>query len=281
MKVTLIGASGFVGPHLAKALRARGDVVVEASLRDVAKAAAACEGAGAVVNLAGTPVSQRWTPEVKKSILASRTDAPGALIDAFGALSVKPKQYVTASAIGYYGISEDATFTESSPHGTDYLAEVCVGWEATAKRAEAHGMRVTAVRIGLVLGKDGGALAKLLPLFKFGAGGIVASGKQWYSWVHIDDVVGLFLHALDGAEGPLNATAPVPVRNADFTKALGHAVRRPTILPTPRFAIELVFGDGAVIVTEGQRVVPEHSEATGYAFKYRTIDSAFAEIVGA
>jgi uncharacterized protein (TIGR01777 family) len=139
-------------------------------------------------------------------------------------------------------------------------------------------MRVSKVRTGIVLGPDGGALARLLPLFKFGLGGIVATGRQWYSWIHIDDQVGIYLHAIDGTDGVLNATAPNPVRNADFTRSLGAALHRPTLFPAPAFAIELLLGEGAAVVTEGQNVVPTRTLATGYRFKYETIDAACAAI---
>lgn len=281
MKITLIGASGFIGRHLSAALRARGDDVTLASLRDPAKAASLCNGADVVVNLAGEPVSQRWTDEVKAKIRSSRVEAPRALIGALGALASPPKAYVTASAIGYYGTSESATFDETSAPGHDFLAEVCVAWEAEADRATALGMRVAKIRTGLVLGSDGGALAKLLPIFKLGGGGIVASGKQWYSWIHIDDQVGIYLHAIDGADGVLDATAPSPVRNADFTHALARALKRPAFVPVPSFAMSLVFGEGAVIVVDGQCVLPTRTLATGYSFKYPTIDGAFAAIARA
>jgi uncharacterized protein (TIGR01777 family) len=166
MRVTILGASGFIGRHLTAALRARGDDVLAGSIRDLSKAVRLCEGADVVVNLAGEPVSQKWTPEAKEAIRKTRIDAPHALIDAIVASEHKPGAYVSASAIGYYGTSEDATFTEASPPGEDFLADVCVGWEHEAKAAGEHGIRVAIVRTGIVLGKDGGALAKLLPLYK-------------------------------------------------------------------------------------------------------------------
>jgi uncharacterized protein (TIGR01777 family) len=279
MKITILGASGFVGRHLNAALIARGDSVATASLRDPEKAAAACAGADAVVNLAGEPVAQRWTPDTKRKIRESRVDAPAALIAALEKLETKPKAYVSASAIGYYGRSETATFDESSAPGGDFLADVCVAWEATADRAAVLGMRVAKVRTGLALGTDGGALPKLLPLFKLGGGGIVATGRQWYSWVHIDDLVGIYLHAIDGAEGVLNGVAPNPVTNADFTSALGVAVHRFTIFPAPAFAVRLVLGEAALIVTEGQRVLPKRTLDTGYAFAYPQIDGAFKALL--
>ncbi len=279
MRITILGASGFIGRHLTAALNARGDTVIAASLRDPARAAAACEGSDAVVNLAGAPVSERWTDEHKREIERSRVDLPHAFIDALKHVDRKPGQYVSSSAIGYYGISRTAVFTEASPPGSDFLARVCTGWEAQAQRARELGVRVAIVRTGLVLGADGGALAKLLPIFKLGIGGIVASGEQWYSWIHIDDQVGIYLRAIDGFDGVLNATAPEPVKNRDFTTALGAAVHRPTLLPTPAFAISLILGEAAVIVTEGQRVLPEATLASGYRFAYSSIDAALRAIV--
>jgi uncharacterized protein (TIGR01777 family) len=274
--VTLIGGSGFIGRRLSSALQARGDKVTVASLRDPAAAARACDGTDGVVNLAGEPVAQRWTPAAKAAIRASRVESGAALIEALGTLRHPPAVYVSASAIGYYGTSREATFDEASPAGSDFLANVCVDWEATADRAAALGMRVAKVRTGLVLGKEGGALAKLLPIFKLGAGGIVASGRQWYSWIAIDDLAGIYLHALDNTAGILNGCAPNPVRNAEFTRALGAAVHRPAIVPVPAFALRLILGDGATVVTEGQRVHPTRTLATGYRFRFETLDDALA-----
>jgi uncharacterized protein (TIGR01777 family) len=278
MNVTIVGASGFIGRHLTAALQARGDTVVATSLRDEAAAARACDGADVVVNLAGEPVAQRWTPAVKENIRKSRVESAAALIDAIGALERKPSAYVSASAIGYYGRSEDATFDESSPPGEDFLAEVCVQWEATADRASSYGLRVAKIRTGLVLGKDGGALAKLLPLFRLGAGGIVASGRQWYSWISIDDLVGIYLHAIDGTDGVLDGTAPNPVRNAEFTRLLAAAVHRFAFFPVPAFAVAAILGEGALVVTEGQRVLPTRTLATGYAFRHESLGEAFAAL---
>jgi uncharacterized protein (TIGR01777 family) len=279
MRVTILGASGFIGRHLAAALRARGDEVVTASLRDPVSAATACEGSGAVVNLAGASVSERWTDAHKREIERSRIDVPRAFIAALQAADHRPARYVSASAIGYYGTSDTATFTEASPPGSDFLARVCVGWEAEALRARDAGLQVAIVRTGLVLGADGGALAKLLPIFKLGLGGVVASGQQWYSWIHIDDLVGIYMRAIDGTDGILNGTAPNPVKNREFTAALGAAVRRPTFLPTPGFAISLVLGEGAVVVTEGQRVLPEATLASGYRFTYSAIGAALEAVI--
>lgn len=250
-----------------------------ASLRDPARAAEASDGSDVVVNLAGTPVAERWTDERKRLITHSRVDLPHAYLAALERVAAKPAAYVSASAIGYYGISRTATFTETSPAGDDFLARVCSAWEAEANTARALGMRVAIVRTGLVLGRDGGVLAKLLPLFRSGLGGPVASGQQWYSWVHLDDVVGIYLLAIDGYRGVLNATAPNPVTNREFTHALAAAVHRPALFPAPEFALKLVFGEGAYIVSEGQRVLPEAALAAGYTFRYPRIDAACASVV--
>jgi uncharacterized protein (TIGR01777 family) len=281
MKIMVLGATGFVGRHLCSALSARGDEVVSASLRDPEGAARAAAGSGAVVNLAGASVSERWTPEHKREIERSRVDLPRAFIAALARSEAKPARYVSASAIGYYGTSADATFTESSPPGSDFLARVCVSWEREALRARDIGLQVAIVRTGIVLGADGGALAKLLPIFKLGLGGVVASGDQWYSWIHIADHVGILMHAIDGADGVFNATAPNPVKNRDFTAALGAAVHRPAFVPTPAFAIGLILGEGAVVVTEGQRVLPQATLASGYRFTYPLLSPALEAVVAA
>lgn len=279
MRVAILGASGFLGRHLAAALRARGDDVVPLSLRDPQQAARGVSGCDAVVNLAGETLAQRWNADVKRKILESRTDAPSAFFDALTGIGATPGIYVSASAIGYYGTSESATFTEESPPGTDFLANVCVAWERVAQRAIALGMRVACVRAGLVLGTGGGALARLLPIFKTGTGGRVGSGKQWYSWIHIHDAVGIYLLAIDRVAGAVNATAPHPVRNEAFADALGSAMHRPAVLPAPAFALKMMLGEGAAIVLEGQRVLPQRAQAEGYAFEFPTLDAALADLI--
>jgi uncharacterized protein (TIGR01777 family) len=279
MRVTILGASGFIGRHLTAALRARGDDVVEASLRDPAAAAAASAGSDVVVNLAGAPVAVRWTASSKAAMRSSRVDATRAYLGALERFHPRPQAFIAGSAVGYYGTSRAATFTESSPPGDDFLAKLCVAWEAASDGAAALGMRVAKLRTGLVLGRDGGVLGKLLPVFRLGGGGVIASGKQWYSWIHMDDEIGIALHAIDGVEGVLNAVAPSPVTNAEFTRALGHAVGRPTIVPVPGFAARLMLGEGAFVLTEGQRVVPERTLATGYVFRYPELAEALRSLV--
>ena len=279
MRVTVLGASGFIGRSLTAALRARGDDVVESSLRDPARAAEASAGSDVVVNLAGAPVSVRWTAASKREMTRSRVDLPRAYLDALRRAAERPKAYVSASAVGYYGTSAIETFVEPSPPGADFLARLCVAWEAEADRAAELGMSVAKVRSGLVLGRGGGVLGKLLPVFRLGLGGVVASGEQWWSWIHIDDQVGIYLHAVDGAEGVLNATAPNPATNRQVTRALGAALGRPTFLPVPAFAGTVLFGEGALMLNEGQRVVPERTLASGYVFRHPDLDEALRSLV--
>lgn len=280
MRVGLLGASGFIGQHLAERLRARGDEVASATLRDPAAAAAQLAGCHAIVNLAGEPVAQRWTRQVKERIASSRIEAPRAFMAALAQRSERPNAYISASAIGFYGSSEQSTFTEQSPPGDGFLADVCVRWEAQAQRACELGMRVALVRTGLVLAPGGGALKQLLPPFRLGLGGVVGSGRQWYSWIHIDDVVDIYVAAIDGLDGVLNATAPQPVTNAEFTRTLGAALHRPTILPVPSIALRAMLGEGADVVLLGQRVIPQRTQSLGYRFLYESLGDALRNLLG-
>ena len=275
----ILGASGLVGGHLSTALRARGDEVVAASLRDPVKAAAQVAGCDVVVNLAGENVAQRWTSAAKQRIRASRVEAPRAFLDALARQERKVTAYICASAVGYYPPSETATYTESSSPGTDFLGQVCVEWEREANRAIDLGLRVAVLRTGVVLAANGGALAKMLPAFRMGLGGVIGSGRQWISWIHIDDLAGIYLHAIDGHRGVFNATAPQPVTNAELTRALGAALHRPTIFPVPVFALGLLLGEGATILTEGQRVLPERTLAEGYRFRHTCLDDALTDLL--
>ncbi|MBV8638854.1 MAG: TIGR01777 family oxidoreductase [Candidatus Eremiobacteraeota bacterium] len=278
MRVGILGATGFVGRHLIRRLNARGDDVVTASLREPEDAARNLASCDAVVNLAGETISQRWSAAVKHNILYSRTQLPQRFLEAIGTFPAHPAVYISASAIGYYGTSDTATFTEDSPPGDDFLARVCIAWEREAVNAQMLGMRVAIVRTGVALG-DGGALGQMLAPFKLGAGGVIGDGRQWVSWVHVEDVAGIYLQAIDGASGVFNATAPNPVTNAQFTQALGRAVHRPTILPTPTFALRMLLGEGADLLLTGQRVLPQRTQAEGYAFRFTEIDDALANAV--
>jgi uncharacterized protein len=280
MKVGVLGASGFVGKHLCRALAGRGDEIVTASLRDPSAAAQAVAACDAIVNLSGEPVAQRWTAEAKHAISYSRIESPAEFLQALKAQASRPSAYISASAIGYYGASETATFTEDSPPGDDFLAGVCAGWERETFHARDLGLRTGALRTGVALGTDGGALATMLPPFKMGAGGVVGSGKQWISWIHIDDLIGIYLAAIDRGEGVYNATTPNPVTNAEFTKTLGKTLHRPTFLPVPDFALKGMLGEGASVVTTGQRVVPERTVGElHYEFRFPQLAPALQNLL--
>lgn len=279
MIVGVSGANGFVGRHLCDALRARGDEVVEAGMRDPREAAVRASRCDAFVNLSGETLAQRWNERVKREILRSRTDAPKAFFDALSRLEPKPAVYVSASAIGYYGTSETATFTEADPPGNDFLARVCVEWERVAHLGARLGMRVACVRAALILSADGGALARLLPLFKAGTAGRIGSGRQWYSWIHVDDAVAIYLLALDRLAGAVNASAPNPVRNAEFVETLGRVLHRPAVLPAPPVMLKLALGEGATLVLDGQRVLPARAQTEGYAFKFPRLEDALTNLL--
>ena len=275
MRITITGASGLIGRGLTKALEQRGDEVTPLSLRKETDLTAKLEGRDAVVHLAGEPVAQRWTDEAKRKIRDSREQGTRRLVDALTGTSVKA--LISASAVGYYGPHGDERIDEDAPPGSDFLAGVCVAWEREAERAE---QRVVLVRTGVLLDKNGGALEKMLLPFKLGAGGPIAGGDQYMPWIHIDDVVGIYLAAIDNDwSGPVNATAPEPVTNREFSKALGRALHRPAVLPTPGIAIKALYGDMAVIVTAGQRVVPRRTLELGYAFRYPELDAALRAAV--
>ena len=249
-----------------------------ASLRDPDAAARSASACDAIVNLSGEPVGQRWSRRVKEAVERTRTELPRRFLEALA--PPRPATYLCASGIGYYGTSESATFVEESPPGSDFLARVCVAWEADAMRAADLGMRAAVVRTGVALGRDGGALAKLLPPFRAGLGGKVGSGRQWFSWIHIDDVVRIYLALLERGEGAYNATAPNPVTNAQFTKTLAQTLHRPAFLPVPAPAIHALLGEGAMILLEGQRVLPRRTtEDFGYKFAFADLGDALADLL--
>jgi uncharacterized protein (TIGR01777 family) len=238
--------------------------------------ASALAGRDAVVHLAGENVAQRWTDDAKRRIRSSRELGTRNLVAGIEAAEPRPRVLVSSSAVGYYGPHGDEELDEDTPPGDDFLAEVCVIWEREAERAAALGLRVVTVRTGVVLDKGGGALAKMLPFFKLGAGGPVAGGDQYMPWIHVDDVVGIYLAALDGEDwsGPVNASAPTPVTNEAFSKALGRALRRPAFAPVPGLAVRALYGEMAEIVTKGQRAVPRRAQEHSYAFAHPELDEA-------
>jgi uncharacterized protein (TIGR01777 family) len=299
MRVTLTGATGPLGRRLVAALTRRGDDVTVLS-RDAGRArvtlgveavewdpmagpapAAALSGRDGVAHLAGETVAQRWTDASRRRIHDSRETGTRNLVAGIGALpeAERPRVLVSSSAVGYYGKHGDERLDESTPAGDDFLARACVAWEREAAAAEELGLRVVHVRTGVVLDRSGGALAKMLPFFKLGVGGPVAGGRQYLPWVHVDDIVGLYVAALDGDgwSGPVNGSAPEPVTNKEFSRALGRALRRPAFAPVPAFAIRLLYGDMAEIVVEGQRAVPARALQLGFAFRHSDLDEALAD----
>jgi uncharacterized protein len=294
MRVTVTGASGLIGSQLVERLRARGDTVTTLSRsprgtgayawqpEQEAAPADALAGQDAVVHLAGENVAQRWSADAKRRIRSSRELGTRNLVAGIEAADPRPKVLVSSSAVGYYGPHGDERLDEDTPPGRDFLAEVCVAWEREARQAAGLGLRVVTVRTGVVLDQGGGALAKMLPFFKLGVGGPVAGGGQYMPWIHVDDVVGIYLAALDGDdwEGPVNAAAPEPVTNKAFSKALGRALHRPALAPVPAFAIQTLYGEMAEIVTKGQRVVPARTQALGYAFSHPDLDEALRSALG-
>ena len=244
----------------------------------------ALQGVEAIFNLAGEPVAEgRWTEDKKRRIRDSRVVGTRNLVAGLRALDRKPEVLVSASAVGYYGDRGDEELDESSPAGRGFLAEVCTEWEREALAAESLGVRVVCVRIGIVLARGGGALARMLPPFKMGAGGRLGNGKQWMPWIHIDDVVGVILHAsrTSALRGAINAVSPHPVTNAAFTKALGHAVHRPAFLPVPSTALRIAFGEMSEVLMASERVLPRVAERTGYAFKHPELAGALAAVMAA
>jgi uncharacterized protein (TIGR01777 family) len=236
--------------------------------------------AGAVIHLAGAPVAQRWNPQVKQEIRESRVAGTRHLVAALAKLERKPEVLICASAIGYYGSRGDEVLTESDAPASDYLAEVCVAWEKEAQAAEALGIRVVRVRIGIVLDARGGALERMLPPFRMGVGGKIGSGKHWMSWIHLDDLAGIFQFALlKPVSGAVNGVAPNAVTNADFTRALAAAVHRPAIFPVPGFALRLLFGEMAGMLLASQRVSPKAAESAGFTFRFPQLDAALADLL--
>jgi uncharacterized protein (TIGR01777 family) len=297
MRVTLTGATGLIGTTLVAALVGDGAEVTVLS-RNPGRATArlgvpavgwnplnepaprqALEGRDAVVHLAGENVAQRWSASAKRAIGESRTIGTRHLVEGLsecGSEGGRPAVLVSASAIGYYGAHGEEPLDEEALPGSDFLAQVCVAWEAQARAALQLGMRAVQVRTGVVLDPRGGALAKMLPPFRMGVGGPVAGGRQYVSWIHVDDLVGLIRAALSDGRwlGPVNGTAPEPVTNRELSHALGRALHRPARLPVPGAALGLLYGEMAQIVTAGARVLPAKPLMLGYEFRHPHLDEA-------
>ncbi|HTU97458.1 MAG TPA: TIGR01777 family oxidoreductase [Solirubrobacteraceae bacterium] len=303
MRVLITGATGTIGLALADALTARGDQVIALS-RDPERGqrvlgdgpevhawpdpesapppSEAVAGADAVVNLLGEPVAQRWSDDAKQRIRDSRIRSTRMLVQGLEACpsEARPGTLVSQSATGYYGPRDSEPLDEQASPGSDFLAGVTTAWEGEA-RAAAGSARVVYTRTGVVLSPSGGALAKMLPFFKLGIGGPVAGGRQYVPWIHLDDVIGGLLHCLDDAEatGPVNLTAPNPVTNAELSRALGHALGRPAVLPVPGLAVKLLYGEMAEMVTTGQRAIPAQLRALGYTFRHPEIELALKDVL--
>ncbi|XP_031476068.1 epimerase family protein SDR39U1 homolog, chloroplastic [Nymphaea colorata] len=301
LTVSITGATGFIGRKLVQRLLAENHNV-RVLTRSTSKARSVfpaqefpgiviaedpewgncIEGSSAIVNLAGMPISTRWSPEIKKDIKQSRVDVTSKVVGLINQLDddVRPSVFISATAIGYYGTSETKVFDEQSPSGSDYLAEVCREWEARASGVDKK-VRLVLIRIGVVLGKDGGALAKMIPLFNLFAGGPLGSGQQWFSWIHLDDLVNLIMEALVNPtyKGVINGTAPNPVRLSEMCNNLGKVMGRPSWLPVPDFALKAVLGEGATIVLDGQKVLPLRAKELGFSYRYPYINNALKAIM--
>jgi uncharacterized protein (TIGR01777 family) len=305
MKIAISGATGFVGSRLVEKLHTEGHRIlvltrnttfaqkvfpspafpnleiisytpgVSGSWQD---SIAGCDG---VVNLAGEPIAEgRWTTERKQEILNTRKLGTQKVVEAIAKANPQPTVLVNTSAIGYYGTSETASFDEDSASGNDFLAQVCQEWEAEASKVKDANVRLVILRFGIVLG-HGGALGKMITPFKLFAGGPIGSGQQWFSWIHLDDIVSLIIQALikPTMEGVYNATAPQPVTMNDLSTTMGNVMNRPSWLPVPGFAIEAILGDGAKVVLEGQKVLPKRTLESGFEFQYPNLQSALKQIL--
>lgn len=295
--VLISGASGLVGGHLARALAARGDSPHGFS-RDPSRLGAPIERgfawdpqrgppppesfaeADAIVHLAGETVQGRWTEAKKRRIRDSRVVGTRHLVAGLERAERRPKTLICASAVGYYGDRGERALTERDSPGDDFLAEVCQGWEREAQAAEALGLRVVRLRIGLVLAREGGALKEMLLPAKLGVGGPLGGGQQWWSWIHHQDLVRLILWALDeDVAGPLNATSPNPVRQREFADQLGAELGRPSFLPAPRFALELALGEFSVELLSSKRVLPAAAQAAGFRFDFPDLRAALRDLL--
>lgn len=296
MKAMITGATGFVGQHLAK--KTPNAILVGRNAEkmnrlfenrevkewdgSVSDNPSFFDGVDTVYHLAGESIFHgRWNAAKKERIRASRVDNTRHLVDTISQAENKPKTLICSSAVGYYGSQGDEKLTEHSAPGNDFLARVCVDWEKEALRAEDFGVRVVLIRTGVVLGADGGALAQMLTPFKLGAGGRLGSGRQYMSWIHIDDLVGTMLYAREntGVQGAVNAVAPNPLTNSEFTRTLANALHRPAILPAPGFALKIILGEFANVLLGSQRVVPEALQNAGYDFLFPGLDEALQDLL--
>lgn len=305
MKIAITGATGFVGSRLVEKLAKQGHHLIILT-RSTAKANQnfpassfpnleivkyeptesgiwqnKLSGCNGVINLAGEPIAEkRWTDSHKQVLLNSRKIGTEKIVEGIKNSTQRPSFLINFSAIGYYGTSETATFDENSASGKDFLAEICQNWETEAKKVQEVGVRLVIIRSGIVLG-NGGALAKMLPAFNLFAGGAIGTGKQWFSWIHLDDLVNLIIEAINRSDlsGIYNGTAPNPVTMNQLCTTLGEVLNRPSWLPVPSFVLQLLLGDGAKVVLEGQRVLPNRTQASGFQYQYPHLKEALTNII--
>ncbi len=303
MKIAITGATGLVGSRLVTQLNQSHQIlvltrnsnkaqkvfppavfsnleIVQYTPQESGEWQQSISGCDAVVNLAGEPIAERWSPAQKQAIMESRQVGTRRLVEAIAMAEEKPQVLVSGSAIGYYGTSESTAFDETSSSGNDFLAQVCQNWEAEAEKVTEYGVRLVILRLGIVLA-NGGALGKMIGPFKMFAGGPIGSGRQWFSWIHLDDLVNLICKAVENQSmsGVYNATAPNPVRMGQLCQTLGEVMNRPSWLPVPDFVLEILLGDGAIVVLEGQQVLPKQTQQSGFDYKYPELKPALAEIV--
>ncbi len=301
-KIIITGATGLIGKKLTIALIDRGDEVIVFS-RDAEKAksifpqAMECvewdyrkpelwksklDNADAIIHLAGINLfSKRWNDDFKKAVLDSREVSTKNLVEAIKSCTNKPEVFISASGIGYYGDCGETVLNENSPKGNDFLADVCEVWESESRKIGDYGIRNVQIRTGLVLSPEDGALKQMLPTFKFFIGGPLGNGKQWSSWLHIDDIVGIYLQALDNQQlqGAINAASPNPVRMKEFAKTLGKVLKRPSLFPVPQFALKIVVGEAAEVVTASQRINSKKVLDSGYKFKFEKLEFALIDLL--
>ena len=296
MRIAIAGGTGFIGEPLAARLAKENDVAILTRNPSRVRAgrgvawdppeqdvwADVVAAADVVINLAGENIGQRWTKERKARLVTSRVDSTNALVEAMKSAPPRQRTFINASAIGYYGSRGDEILTESAPAADDFLGRVAKAWEEEAQAAEPLGVRVARLRIGMVLGKEGGALGRMLLPFRLGVGGRLGSGEQWMSWIHINDLVALiaFLMKESTVRGVFNATSPFPATNREFTRALAEAVHRPAIFPVPAFALKMMFGEMSEVLLASQRAIPDAAQRAGFVFQHPDIFAALAQIAG-